>query len=223
MREQWHHIDLALERLFVAPDPSLEACLRRSAEAGLPEIAVSPNLGKLLTLMVRISGARRVLEIGTLGGYSTIWLAKGLPADGHITSLELEESHAAVARENLKAAGFDHLTNIRVGPASETLRAFQSEEAEPYDLIFLDADKKGYPDYLAASLELSRPGTLIIADNIVKGGAVFDETESDPDLDGLRTFLKDVADNPLLDAAGIQTVGSKGYDGLAIARVVEHE
>ena len=219
-KDTWTSVDTALQGLFLGPDPVLDAALARSAEAGLPEIAVSPNLGKLLALMVAISGARRVLEIGTLGGYSTIWLARGLMSGGTITTLELEPTHAAVARENLRAAGFEQLVEILVGPAADSLRELAARGVEPFDLIFLDADKKGYPAYLEACLPLSRPGTLLIADNIVKSGAVFDNSESDPDLEGLRQFLADVSSNPALNAVGIQTVGSKGWDGIAMVRVL---
>jgi predicted O-methyltransferase YrrM len=217
----WSSVDKALETLFVDSDDDLDAVRKTSAEAGLPDIAVSPNLGKFLSLLVAISGAKRVLEIGTLGGYSTIWLARSLPPGGTITTLELDETCASVAQQNLARAGLDHLAEIRVGPAADGLRDLASEGVEPFDLVFVDADKESYPTYLSGALALSRPGTVIIADNVVRDGAVFDAQQSDPDVDGLRDFLNDVSANPRLSAVGLQTVGSKGYDGIAIARVLD--
>ena len=221
MKATWVHVDEALADLLIEPDPDLDAALSVSEEAGLPAIAVSPNLGKFLALLVQISGARRVLEIGTLGGYSTIWLARALPAGGHLLSLELLESHAEVARRNLAVAGLSDVVEVRVGPASETLAALDAENTEHFDFIFIDADKEGYPQYLRGALALARPGTVIVADNIVRSGGVFDPDRTDPVLEGVRTFLADLSAEPRLSAAGLQIVGSKGYDGLAIARVEE--
>ncbi len=219
--ERWLAVDEALADLFVAPDPALDGALASSTEAGLPEIAVSPNLGKFLALLVRVSGATRVLEIGTLGGYSTIWLARSLPPGGSLVSLELLDKHAEVARHNVAQAGLADRVTIRVGPAADSLRDLATEEAEPFDFVFLDADKEGYPEYLAGALPLSRPGTLIVADNVVRDGAVFDPAQSNPVLEGVRGFLRDLAANPRLTSVGLQIVGAKGYDGIAIARVVE--
>jgi predicted O-methyltransferase YrrM len=187
----------------------------------MPEIAVSANLGKLLCLLVQISGSERVLEIGTLGGYSTIWLARGLPAAGSIVSLELLDDHAAVARQNLARAGVSEMVDILIGPAADSLAELIAADATPFDFIFLDADKESYPVYLERALALSRPGTLIVADNVVRKGAVFDASQSDPILEGVRRFLSDVSDRPNLSAVGLQLVGAKGYDGIVIARVTE--
>ncbi len=217
----WLAVDEALADLFVGPDETLDAVLESSAAAGMPEISVSANLGKLLSLLVQISGAIRVLEIGTLGGYSTVWLARGLPAEGSLVSLELREDHAKLARLNLERAGLGHVATVRVGAAAASLRDLIAEGAPPFDFIFLDADKESYPIYLEGALALSRPGTLIVADNIVRKGAVFDATQSTPVLEGIRTFLRDMSANPRLSGVGLQLVGSKGYDGIAIARVIE--
>jgi len=219
----WSQVDDALSELLIDPDPSLDAALAASEHAGLPAIAVSANLGKFLSLLVQISGARRVLEIGTLGGYSTIWLARALPTDGFLLSLELLESHASVARENLERAGLDARVEIQVGAAAETLRERAASGEEPFDFVFLDADKEGYPEYLRGALALARPGTLIVADNIVRGGAVFDPEKTDPVLEGVRAFLADVSADSRLSAVGLQLVGTKGYDGFAIVRVTEAE
>jgi len=217
----WLAVDEALAELLVGPDPVLDAALADSADAGLPDIAVSPNLGKLLSMLVQISGALRVLEVGTLGGYSTICLARGLPAGGELVSLELEEDHARVARRNLERAGLSEVARVVVGSALDSLTRLQADGAEPFDFVFLDADKEGYPAYLEASLALSRPGTVIVADNVVRKGAVFDPDQSDPLLEGVREFLQDLSNNPRLSAVALQLVGSKGYDGIAVARVVE--
>ena len=217
----WSHVDEALGEALIGRDLLLDRALAASDEAGLPTIAVSPNLGKFLFLLAQISGARRVLEVGTLGGYSTIWLARALPADGYLLSLELLETHAAVARENVRAAGLDELVEIQVGPAAETMKQRAAAGEQPFDFVFLDADKEGYPEYLRAALALARPGTVIVADNIVRGGAVFDPDQRSPVLEGVRTFLADVAADPRLSAVGLQLVGSKGYDGFAVVRVEE--
>lgn len=219
--DPWLAADEALAELFVKPDAGLAEALVSSAEAGLPEIAVSPNLGKLLFLLVQISGAKRVLEIGTLGGYSTIWLARGLPPHGSLVSLELEERHAKVARRNLARTGLADIVSIEVGPATQSLAELIAAGAGPFDLIFIDADKENYPAYLEGALALSRPGSVIVADNVVREGAVFDAAQTNPVLEGIRTFLADVASNPRLSAVGLQLVGSKGYDGIAIVRVVD--
>lgn len=217
--DEWLAVDEALADLFIGPDAALDAALASSVEAGMPEIAVSPNLGKLLSLLVQISGARRVLEVGTLGGYSTIWLARGLPADGALITLELMEEHAAVARQNMERAGLSDMATIRVGPAADSMRTLIDEGVDPFDFIFLDADKESYPTYLELALELSRPGTVIVADNIVREGRVFDPSQSDPALEGLRTFLQDLSANPRTSGVGLQLVGAKGYDGIVVARV----
>jgi predicted O-methyltransferase YrrM len=174
----------------------------------------------MLNLLARAQGARRILEIGTLGGYSAIWLARALPPDGHLITLEADTRHAEVARENLALAGLADLTEVRVCRAQETLPHLVTSGAGPFDLIFIDADKAGYPDYLRWSLELARPGTVIIADNVVRDGAVVDPASDDPDVRGVRRFIELLAAEPRVSATAIQTVGTKGYDGFALAVVV---
>jgi predicted O-methyltransferase YrrM len=214
----------AVDRYFgdkLAPfDPALEAALAANRAADLPAIDVTPLQGKFLELLVRISGARRVLEIGTLGGYSTLWLARALPEDGRVVSLELEPRHAKIARANLENAGLSDRVDIRVGPAADSLKALVTSGAAPFDCIFIDADKSGYPEYLEWSLKLSRPGTVIVADNVVREGAVIDPDSSDPNVQGVRRFTDLIAAEPRLSATVLQTVGSKGYDGFAIAVVL---
>ncbi len=221
MEDVWNTVDEALADLFVERDVDLEASLRAAEEADLPPISVSANLGKLLHLLVRMTGASRVLEIGTLGGYSTIWLGRALPPGGILVSLELLESHASVAARSIRAAGLSDVVDIRVGDAKETLERMAAEGAEPFDFVFIDADKEGYSAYLEGSLRLCRPGSVIVADNVVRNGAVFDDSRRDPVLDGVRSFLADVSANPRLSAVGLQLVGAKGYDGIAVALVTE--
>ncbi|MGD0377782.1 MAG: O-methyltransferase [Streptosporangiaceae bacterium] len=219
MQDRWSAVDEYLGGKLLPPDEALESALQASAEAGLPPISVSPTQGKLLNLLARGQGARRILEIGTLGGYSTIWLARALPPDGHLITLEADTRHAEVARENLALAGLAGLTEVRVGRAQETLPHLASAGAGPFDVIFIDADKAGYPDYLRWSLDLARPGTLIIADNVVRDGAVADPASDDPAVQGVRQFIDLLAAEPRVSATVIQTVGSKGYDGFATAVV----
>jgi predicted O-methyltransferase YrrM len=197
----------------------LTAALAANASAGLPAIDVSPVLGKLLHLLARGVGARKILEIGTLGGYSAIWLARALPPGGKLVTLELDHVHAAVARANLKNAGLSAVVDLRIGPASETLPRLKAEKSGPFDFIFIDADKPSYPEYLRWSLELSRPGTMIVADNVVRGGAVADAASSDPNVIGVRKLIEMLSSEPRLSASAIQTVGKKGYDGFAVAVV----
>jgi predicted O-methyltransferase YrrM len=218
-QDQWTAVDRYLTDLFVPPDPALEAALQASAAAGLPAINVSPNQGKLLQLLARAQGARAILEIGTLGGYSTIWLARALPEGGRLITLESDPKHAVVARANLARAGLAGVVELRLGPALETLPRLAAEGRGPFDLIFIDADKPGYPDYLAWALKLSRRGSLIIADNVVRGGAVADAASDDPRVQGVRRFSELLAAEPRVSATAIQTVGSKGYDGFAFALV----
>ena len=218
-REQWTAVDRYFSDLLIPPDPALEAALAASDAAGLPSISVSPNQGKLLHLIARISGARRILEIGTLGGYSTIWLARALPPDGFLISLEASARHAEVARANIERAGLSAQVEVRVGRALDLLPLIADEGHEPFDLFFLDADKPGNPDYLEWSLKLSHPGSVIIADNVVRNGAVADAASTDPNVLGVRRFTELAGSNPRLTATVIQTVGEKGYDGLAIALV----
>lgn len=219
--ELWTAVDEYLVATLLPADDVLHATLADSAAADLPEIQVTANQGKLLQLLVRISGARRVLEVGTLGGYSTIWLARGLPADGTLVTLEVQLHHAGVARANLERAGFGSRVDVRVGPAADSLAAMVAEGTEPFDLVFIDADKGGYPTYLARALDLSHNGTVIVADNVVRGGAIIDTGTTEPNALGVQAFLAAVAADPRLDATAVQTVGSKGHDGFALVVVGE--
>jgi predicted O-methyltransferase YrrM len=217
--ERWSAVDSYLTDLLVRPEPALAEALATSAAAGLPAINVSPPQGKLLQLLLQLQRAKRVLEIGTLGGYSTIWLARGLPKDGHIITLESEALHAKVAGRNIAQASLSQRVEIRLGPAGDSLAALVAEESEPFDFIFIDADKPNYPDYLMWSLKLSRAGTLIVADNIIRDGAVIDADSEDPKVQGVRRFNELVAGDSRLRATALQTVGSKGYDGFTMALV----
>jgi len=216
----WVTVDDYLVALLCPSDEALSAALVDSDAAGLPSIAVAPNQGKMLELLARATGARRILEIGTLGGYSTISLARALPPGGTLTTLELEDRHAVVARANLERAGLGDVVTVRVGPAADTLRALVAEKAQAFDLIFIDADKDGYPEYLELSLALSHPGTLIIADNVVRDGEVANPTSTDQRVRGVQRFLELVAADPRVSATAIQTVGAKGYDGFALLLVI---
>ncbi len=218
-QEQWTAVDSYIADLFLGHDAALEAALAASAAAGLPAISVSPTQGKLLHLLARLQGARKILEIGTLGGYSTIWLARALPVDGHLISLELDPKHAEVARRNLAGAGVAKAVDIRLGRAADTLQQLVSEGAGPFDLVFIDADKQGYSDYLQWSLKLARRGTLIIADNVVRNGGVADPANTDANVLGIRRFNEVLAAEKRVTTTAIQTVGSKGYDGLAFILV----
>jgi predicted O-methyltransferase YrrM len=216
---RWAEVDRYVTELLVRPDQALNAALQRSGEAGLPAIHVSPPQGKLLELLARAMGARKILEIGTLGGYSTIWLARALPHDGALVTLEIDPKHAEVARHNLIRAGLDHLVELRLGPARETLSTLLAEGGGPFDLIFIDADKPGYPDYLEWALKLSRRGSLIVADNVVRDGAVIEAASPDPNVRAVRRFHELLSADPRASATVVQTVGAKGYDGLAVALV----
>jgi predicted O-methyltransferase YrrM len=212
-------VDQYLAELFVGDDPALEGALAASAAAGLPPIAVSAVQGKLLFLLAQSAGARRVLEVGTLGGYSAIWFGRAVGENGRVISLEIDPEHAAVARTNLESAGLERVVSVELGPALQTLDRLIAEHAEPFDLIFIDADKRNNPNYLARGLELSHPGTVIVVDNVVRDGAVTDAKSRDPDLVGTRRVLEMMATDPRLQATAIQTVGAKGYDGFAVALV----
>jgi predicted O-methyltransferase YrrM len=218
-QEKWSAVDRYITDLLVPSDPALDAALRASAAAGLPPINVAPNQGKLLMLLAQAQGARNILEIGTLGGYSTIWLARALPADGRLITLEFDPKHAEVARANIARAGLADVVEVRLGRALDTLKQLAAENRGPFDLIFIDADKPGYPDYFPWALKLSRPGSMIIADNVVRNGAVIDADSSDPNVQGMRRFNELLAAEPRVSATVIQTVGSKGYDGFAIVLV----
>jgi predicted O-methyltransferase YrrM len=211
----WETVDAWLAERLVGEDAALDAALAASAEAGLPDIAVSPLQGKLLGLLARMVGARSILEIGTLGGYSTIFLARALPPDGRLVSLELNPDYARVARENVERAGVGELVDIRVGPALGTLPDVEG----PFDLTFIDADKAGTPAYFAAALARSRPGSVIVGDNVVRGGSLLggDDTSSE----GMRRFVELMAAEHRVDATVIQTAGAKGWDGFALARIRE--
>lgn len=220
LQERWDAVDDYIGESLVPADPVLEAALLASSDAGLPPISVSPSQGKLLHVLARAQGARAILEIGTLGGYSAIWLARALPSGGRLITLEAEPRHAEVARANLARAGLANVAEVRVGPAQQTLPQMHAAGEGPFDLIFIDADKPGYPDYLRWSLRLSRPGSMIIADNVVRGGAVADPDSADVNVQGVRRYIDMMAAEPRTSATVIQTVGSKGYDGFAMAVVL---
>lgn len=220
MAEQpWHAVDEFVTDLFGLRDAALDAGVAAADTAGLPHIQVSAAYGAFLNLMVRAVGARHILEIGTLGGYSATWLARGLPPQGRLVTLELDPRHAQVARANLDAAGVGERVEIVVGPAAESLARLAGEGREPFDLVFIDADKTGYSDYLELSLALAHRGTLIIADNVVRQGSVALAPADNPSSVGIRHFLEKLATDDRVDATVIQTVGAKGYDGMAIAIV----
>jgi predicted O-methyltransferase YrrM len=211
----WENVDRYITDLLMAPDPALDAALRASADAGLPPINVSPNQGKLLMLLARLQGAKSILEIGTLGGYSTIWLARALPPDGRLVTLEFEPRHAAVASANIARAGLSRMVEVRTGPALQSL----AQLSGPFDFFFIDADKKNNVPYFEWALRLSRRGSLIIVDNVVRGGAVIDPGSEDPSVQGVRRFYEFLKKEPRVSATAIQTVGCKGYDGFAVALV----
>ncbi len=217
--ERWEAVDSYVSDLLLGEDAALEQALEASAAAGLPPIAVTAPQGKLLHLLVRIQGAASVLELGTLGGYSTIWIARALPPGGRVVSLELQASYAEVARANLERAAVGERVQLRVGPAHESLRALIDEGAGPFDLIFIDADKPSTPDYFRLALALSRRGTVILTDNVVRAGGLADATDEDPGVLGMRRFHELLAAEPRVSATTIQTVGAKGYDGFTLALV----
>ena len=210
--------DYIVSSLFEA-DPVLDAVIRTNRDQGLPAIDVSAAQGKLLSLLARISGAKKVLEVGTLGGYSTIWMARGLPADGRIVTLELDPHHAKVARSNFEQAGIADKVDLRVGPALQSLAALGDEKAGPFDLIFIDADKPNNPNYLDWAMKLSRSGTVIVCDNVIRDGAVVKQNSGDAYVEGARAAFSFIGGDKRLDGTAIQTVGAKGYDGFAIAIV----
>jgi predicted O-methyltransferase YrrM len=217
MKTRWHSVDEYIVDRLVPPDAALESVLSANAAAALPPHDVSPNQGKLLHIFARMINARRVLEIGTLGGYSTIWLSRALPVGGRVVTLEADPAHADVARSNIERAGLGQVVEIHVGSALDSLEKLPDDQ--PFDLIFIDADKPNNPAYLAWALKLSRPGTVIIADNVVRDGAVVDPESNDPRVQGVRKFFDMIADEPRLTATALQTVGSKGWDGFTIAIV----
>jgi len=223
-QERWTAVDHYIDDLLVGHDPALEAALQASVDAGLPAIALTPALGKLLHLLARMHGARSILELGTLGGYSTIWLARALPADGHLVTLELDPRYAEVAAANVERAGLAGLIKINVGPALDGLRALIAAGAGPFDLVFIDADKQSTPEYFELALELVRPGSVIVTDNVVLGGALIDAASEDSRAHGMRRFHELLAQERVgghrVTATTIQTVGAKGYDGFTLSLVL---
>lgn len=218
-QELWTNVDQYFSSSLLGSDPILEGALEASANAGLPLIAVSPNQGKLLQMLAQILDARSILEIGTLGGYSTICLARGMRAGGRLITLELDPKHAAVAKSNLRRAGFGKVVDVRVGSALDTLPAIVAEGGVPFDLTFIDADKANIPAYFDWAVKLSRPGALIIVDNVVRDGNVIDADSSDANIKGVRRFVEMLGNRADMSGTAIQTVGTKGYDGFAIVRV----
>jgi predicted O-methyltransferase YrrM len=216
---QWTRVDDYLTTALGLSDAVLDAAVEASRAAGLPAISVSPAQGKLLHLLARAIGARQVLEIGTLGGYSTIWLARALPAGGRLITLEVDPRHAEVARTNFVQAGLADVVELRLGPALETLPRLAAEGGGPFDLVFIDADKPNIPAYFTWALSLTRPGSAIVVDNVVRGGAVADPASDDPSVQGVRRLNELIAAEPRVSATVIQTVGGKGYDGFALALV----
>lgn len=219
--ELWKSVDRYLVDHLVPFDPVLEEALQANARAELPSIDVAPNQGKLLYLLARIQGARRILEIGTLGGYSTIWLARALPVDGKLITLEIDPKHAEVAAANMHGAGLASIVDIRIGHALQSLPRLHAESAAAFDLIFIDADKPNNPAYLEWALRFSRLGTIIVVDNVVRDGKIADRNNSDPMVEGARKVIEMLGAEPRLEATAIQTVGSKGHDGFAVALVVK--
>ncbi|MBN8810742.1 MULTISPECIES: O-methyltransferase [unclassified Sphingomonas] len=219
MTQDWTAVDGYIAGKLIGADPVLDAALAANAEGGLPAIDVSAAQGRMLELFARMTGARRILEVGTLGGYSTICLARALPEDGQLVTLELDPHHAEVARANLARAGLGDRCEVRVGPAVETLAAMIAAGEGPFDLVFIDADKPGNVAYLDAALKLARPGSVIVVDNVVRGGGVLDADSTDRSVIGTRALFDAVASEPRLDATAIQTVGDKGWDGFLLAVV----
>jgi predicted O-methyltransferase YrrM len=217
--QQWRAVDEYIAGLLIPCDPALDGALAASDAAGLPSINVTPNQGRLLHILARVCGARRILEVGALGGYSTIWLGRALPAGGRLTTLESDPKHVDVARTNIANAGLADVVELRLGPALETLPQLAAEVSEPFDLIFIDADKASTPEYFQWALKISRIGSLIIVDNVVRGGRVVDPECDDPAVRGIRRFNEMLAAEAGVTATEMQTVGSKGYDGFAMALV----
>ncbi|MGE3243782.1 MAG: O-methyltransferase [Pirellulales bacterium] len=219
--EKWTAVDQYISGLLLPPDAALDEALAASAAAGLPAISVSPIQGKFLQLLARMCGATRILEIGTLGGYSTIWLARALPSGGKLVTLEIDPHHAAVAMANFERAGLADRIELRLGPARETLAALIADRVAPFDFVFIDADKPSAPQYFSESLALTRPGSVIIVDNVVRDGAVLDANSTDENVQGVRRLLRQIGREPRVTATALQTVGLKGYDGFVIARALE--
>jgi predicted O-methyltransferase YrrM len=216
-QETWTAVDHYIADRLLAPDAALKAALEMSEAVGLPPINVSPPQGKMLMMLAQLHGARTVLEIGTLGGYSTIWLARALPPGGRVVTLEVDPKHAKVAVANVARAGFSEMVEVVVGPALETLPRIEADRRGPFDFVFIDADKPNNPNYFAWALKLARKGSVIIVDNVVREGAVVDANSKDPRVQGTRRLFEMLAAEPRVSATAIQTVGSKGYDGFALA------
>jgi predicted O-methyltransferase YrrM len=219
-QSQWSAVDQFLCASLIPRDDLLEAVIAGSAAAGLPAIHVSPNLGRLLHLLVKMQGARHVLEIGTLAGYSTIWMARALPEGGQLITLEADSRHAEIAQANLTRAGLADRVSVRVGRAIETLPTIAGSGAPPFDFVFIDADKQSTPEYFEWAIRLARSGSVIVVDNVVRNGAVIDSQTEDASVRGVRRFLEQAGRNSRVEITALQTVGSKGYDGVAIARVL---
>jgi len=217
---RWEAVDDYLVDALLVPDAGLTGARKAADAAGLPPIAVAPNQGKLLHLLARMISARAILEIGTLGGYSTIWLARALPDGGQLTTLEVDPRHVEVARRSLQSAGVGDRVEVKVGPALQTLPTLIAAGSGPYDLVFIDADKRNNAAYVRLALELTRPGSVIVVDNVVRGGALADPSATDGDVLGTREVLHLIGTEPRLDGTAIQTIGSKGWDGFAVALVI---
>ncbi len=217
MTDTWTRVDQYLCDRLMPADAALDGALAATETAGMPAISVSPMQGRLLQMLAHLCGARRILEIGTLGGYSTIWMARALPEGGRLITLEADPAHAAVARANIAHAGLDAVVDIRLGPAAETLRTIAAERPAPFDMVFIDADKINTLTYFDWALTLSRPGSVIVVDNVVRDGAVADAGSSDPSVIAMRRFFERLEHEPQVTATALQTVGAKGYDGLVVA------
>jgi len=217
----WTDVDRYLNATLVPSEVVLESALAANAAAELPSIDVSPTQGKFLHMLALMLGARRILEIGTLGGYSTIWLARALPRNGRLITMEFSPKHAAVAKENIARAGFERIVEIRIGPAADSLAQLHAENPQTFDLIFIDADKPNNPTYLEWAIKLSRKGTLIVVDNVIRDGEIANASSTDPAITGTRAMFEMLSANPRLCATALQTVGSKGYDGFALALVTD--
>jgi predicted O-methyltransferase YrrM len=218
-KQLWKHVDEYTASYLIPADPDLDAALTASSAAGLPSINVSPSQGKMLQLFARMVGAQQILEIGTLGGYSTIWMAKALKPGGRLITLEADPKHAEVARKNIAHAGLHAVVNVRLGDARKEIEKLAAEKLGPFDLVFIDADKRSIPHYLEWSLKLSRPGSLIVVDNVVRDGALIDDASEDANVLGARRLHEMLAAEPRVSATTIQTVGIKGYDGFTLALV----
>jgi predicted O-methyltransferase YrrM len=215
----WQKVDTYITSTLHKPDDVLDACVKANKDAELPPIAVSPPMGRMLKIFAEMIGARRILEVGTLGGYSTIWLARSLPQDGSLVTLEYEQRHANIALANIKHAGLDHLVTIRVGKALNAMEAMVESGEEPFDFVFIDADKVNSPNYFSLALSLTKKGSLIVVDNVVRGGAVVDPNDTSPDIEGNRKLNEVMGATTKVEVTEIQTVGMKGYDGFALALV----